>query len=285
MISFDYLASPGQLGNQMFKYAALRGISAKLKKEFLMPPSYNFLNNKFLFKVLNRLDLVDNRNHSNHLLFKYFQMKSVSKDNIGYSNYENYLKEGFFHFDESFFSVKDDSFNILGNFQSYKYFENISDKIITDFTFKDKILTSTINIINRLDNPISIHIRRGDFVTNPNHTPLDLDYYKKCIEDFGKNHQYLIFSDDIGWCKDLDLFKPKNYIFANDYTNNSEYLDLSLMTLCKNHIVANSTFSWWGAYLSKQEKVLVPKYWFKDSEYSEYNTSDLYPLNWIQIDN
>ena len=75
-----------------------------------------------------------------------------------------------------------------------------------------------------------------------------MNYYYNCVEIFGLDKEYLIFSDDTKWCKQESLFRNKNFYFANDFTDNSESLDLSLLMQCNNHIIANSSFSWWGAW-------------------------------------
>jgi hypothetical protein len=285
MISFNYLASPGQLGNQMFKYAALRGIANHLQKDFLMPPAYQILNNKLIFRLLNKFNFIDKRNHANHLLFKYFQMNSVTGNNIGYSDFNNSISEENYVFDSLFFESKDSFFDIYGYFQTYKYFENISDLISSDFLFKKKIINKTNQIIDKLDDPISIHIRRGDYLTNPNHSSLPISYYINAMQEFGMDNQYLVFSDDPKWCQEVDIFRGENIVFAENFTMQKEELDLSLMSLCKRHIIANSTFSWWGAWLSDPKKVITPSEWFKGTPYSDYDTSDLIPSGWLKIDN
>jgi hypothetical protein len=285
MISFNYLASPGQLGNQMFKYAAVRGIANALQKDFLIPPAYELLNNKKVFKILNRLNLVDERNHVNHSLFKYFNMSSVNKANIGYSQNLTALKEKSFELDKQFVNSQEESFDIYGFFQSYKYFEHISNEILEDFTFKNKVAYKTYEIYNNLENPCSIHVRRGDYLTNPNHSVLDVEYYFKSIEKIGKDKQFLVFSDDVEWCRNFKAFRGENFIYSEDSTKGREHYDLSLMTLCKDHIISNSTFSWWGAWLSKSNNVIAPENWFKNSAYNFYNTEDLLPKGWLTIEN
>lgn len=285
MISFNYLASPGQLGNQMFKYAALKGISHELNTALLMPPSYNFEKFRPVFKMLIKFNLIDQRNQNNHSLFKYFKMGSVKKNNIGYSDLEISITEDSFEFDPKFFSSEIKSFDVYGFFQSYKYFEKVKNDLIHDFTFKDKIQSKSKLIYNNLDNPISIHVRRGDYLVNPNHNVLDLDYYKESIDRLGSKNNYVLFSDDNQWCKQQSIFNSDNIKFAEDLTNGSEELDLCLMSLCNKHIIANSTFSWWGAYLSKQEAIIAPDKWFKGSNFSNNNTSDLYPKNWYLVEN
>lgn len=285
MISFNYLASPGQLGNQMFKFAALKGISSSLNTVFLMPPSYAIANIKPLYKILNKINIVDQRNHVNHLLFKFFKMGSVEKSNIGYSNFQTTLQEESFNFDSKFIEAESKFFDIYGYFQSYRYFEDIKTDLINDFTFKDRIQNKSNLIYDKLENPISIHIRRGDYLTNPNHTVLDLEYYENSIDMLGYQNNYIIFSDDSQWCKNQNIFKSDNFIFAEDLTSSKQEVDLCLMSLCNRHIIANSTFSWWGAYLSNQETVIAPRMWFGKTNYSNNNTPDLYPDNWELVEN
>ena len=94
-----------------------------------------------------------------------------------------------------------------------------------------------------------------------------------------------MFSDDTNWCKQQNLFKDKKFNFASDLSNNFDYLDMCLMSKCSKHIIANSTFSWWGAWLSGSNDVIAPSKWFKNTECSKYNTKDLYPPEWQTVEN
>ena len=114
---------------------------------------------------------------------------------------------------------------------------------------------------------------------------MDLSYYQSAISSFSKDSEFLVFSDDIQWVKSQKLFTNKKFKFAETYTKNIDYLDLSLMSNCQQHIIANSSFSWWGAWLSNNEKTFAPKNWFKDSKNSELNTKDIVPKDWILIEN
>lgn len=284
MISYNYLASPGQLANQMFKYAALKGIAHNLGQEYMIPKSYEILRYKFILKVANKLNLIDHRSNHNHLLFKHFKMGTVK--NIGYQNTDLFIKEKGFEFDREIFNCKDSNFDIWGFFQSEEYFINIRNEILEDFQFKNDVYTKTKKIFTQLNDPVSLHVRRGDYVTQPDWHPLSLSYYEKALNYFDKNKQVVIFSDDVSWCKDQNIFKKTNIVFADKFTKSKDIFDLALMAMCKYHIIANSSFSWWGAWLSSQEKVLGPKDWFKGSkEYSKYNTKDLLPKKWIKIEN
>ena len=128
--------------------------------------------------------------------------------------------------------------------------------------------------------PISLHIRRTDYVTNPNHTALDVSYYKKALKKFGEDETVLVFSDDPIWCHDSGLFADDRFMIAE---GNSGWTDMCLMTMCKGHIIANSSFSWWGAWLAKSEKVVAPSGWFVGSNLEHLDTKDLIPEEWVVI--
>jgi hypothetical protein len=171
---------------------------------------------------------------------------------------------------------------INGYFQSEKYFINYKKEIKDLFKIDDEtnffLLKKYSNIIS-LDT-CSIHVRRGDYLKFPNiHPTQNIEYYNKAVGYIGENKHYLIFSDDIEWCKNnLNFIKNKTFIFGN-----SDFQDLYLMSLCKNNIIANSTFSWWGAWLNnyKNKVVVAPELWFGNEV--NYNTYDLIPNNWIKL--
>ena len=121
---------------------------------------------------------------------------------------------------------------------------------------------------------ISIHIRRGDYLTESNFCNLPFDYYINSLELL-PNLPVLIFSDDIPWCESVFLNSRFKFIKSND-----TQIDLCLMSMCDYHIIANSSFSWWGAWLAKSKKTIAPSAWFQN-EYSHWNTKDLYLPDWI----
>jgi len=128
--------------------------------------------------------------------------------------------------------------------------------------------------------PIALHIRRTDYITNPNHTALGLDYYQKALEQFDNKISVLVFSDDPKWCSQQELFSDDRFLIAE---GNSNYVDLCLMTLCSGHIIANSSFSWWGAWLATDNKVVAPFGWFTGSNNEHLDTKDLIPETWTVI--
>jgi len=172
---------------------------------------------------------------------------------------------------------------LIGYFQSEKYFIDYRNEILELFEIDDKtnsyLLEKYGEILNQ--DTCSIHVRRGDYVGLPNNHPVQsIDYYKTAIKIIDDDKHFLIFSDDIKWCKEnFDFIKTKTYI-----SDNLDYEDLYLMSMCKNNIIANSTFSWWGAWLNKNEnkQVIAPNKWFGVFN-SHLDTKDLYPNEWIRI--
>lgn len=168
----------------------------------------------------------------------------------------------------------------MGFFQTEKYFKHIRNELLEDFEFKDEILDPCKEMISQFQvSPISLHIRRTDYLTYPNYTALDISYYKKALELFD-SREVLVFSDDSEWCKQQTLFSDDRFSIAE---GNSNYIDLCLMTLCSGHIIANSSFSWWGAWLSDSKQVVAPSGWFSGSQNECLNTADLIPDSWVMI--
>jgi hypothetical protein len=127
----------------------------------------------------------------------------------------------------------------------------------------------------------SIHVRRGDYLGLQNHHPIQpIEYYQKAINIIGEEKHFLIFSDDIKWCEENFSFL-KNKTFVSE---NLDYEDLYLMSMCNNNILANSTFSWWGAWMNQNEnkQVIIPSKWFGISNL-HLNTNDLFCDKWIKL--
>ena len=166
-----------------------------------------------------------------------------------------------------------------GYFQSENYFINNKETIINLFKPTNEIKENIIKDIPNIQNCISIHIRRGDYLNYPNHHPQQsLEYYKKAIDKFGIDRTYIIFSDDLEGVKDMFSFLPNKLL----YTSNKDWLDLYTMSLCEHNIICNSTFSWWAAYLNENSNKVItaPKKWFGPA-YTHYDTSTLIPKEWL----
>lgn len=179
---------------------------------------------------------------------------------------------------------KNENVFLTGYFQSYKYFDHNRNIILNQFSPSDELNKNLLkeHYILNYENTVSIHVRRGNYSSlSEYHNLLDFDYYKKAMEFF-PDANFIIFSDDIEFCaENFSRFSNKNIHFIN---NKKDYLDLFCMSLCGNHIIANSTFSWWGAWLNKSEnkKVIAPNKWFGPSN-SHLSTKDLIPEDWIKI--
>lgn len=263
MISFNHLGIVGRLGNQMFQYATLKSIADNHGYEFTIPES-NFKDK-----------------WSDHQLFNAFKMTNLK--NRGRVN-DRYLKERQFNFDQDIFDNCPDNVSLYGYFQTERYFSNISESIKEDFTFYDEVLENCEEVMDGMKDSISLHVRRTDYVEkSEDHPPCSIDYYKEALNYFDENRQVIIFTDDIEWCKKQEIFSSDRFMISE--TENNVY-DLCLMTMCKDYIIANSSFSWWGAWLSKNSnpQVISPKKWFGTTGYtSNNNTEDIVPDRWIKI--
>lgn len=278
-ISYNKLGSNGRLGNQMFQYAGLRGIAANCGYDWIIPPP-------------------DNYGDSNYGLFDCFEMSSVEEKNFGYLNTQS-ISTGQFHFSQEFFDKCPDNINLHDYFTTEKYFYNIKDIIRKDFTFKESILGPCKEIINEIKNPIFMHVRRGDYVANPNAHPIcPISYYEDALNLFDKESPVLVFSDDTDWCKEQKFFESDRFMiseYSEKYPQTCDtlqgkqnalipYFDLCMMSLCTGGVIANSTMSWWGAWLIENptQPIVYPNPWF-GKQYQNYEMQDLFLDKWIEI--
>ena len=281
MIGNNRIGSNGRLGNQMFQYASMRGIAAMKGFDWVVPP--------------------ENYNHTaNYALFETFKMTNVQDKNVGFVK-GNILKETIHCFDKNLVDSCSDDTDLDGFFQTEKYFENISDQIRSDFTFKDEYLKPCKEFIDSLDTtPIFLHVRRGDAIGKEHYHPVaPMSYYVEALKRFDEDTPCFVFSDDLDWCKSQELFKSDRFLF-NDNIERYDYqsmdgsgsmqytllphVDLCLMSLCSGAIIVNSSFSWWGAWLQNNKgKVIASKPWFGPSA-SDLDTTDVVPDHWEIID-
>lgn len=201
-------------------------------------------------------------------------------------------KEKQYHFDYKILDSKAYKITSEGYWHSEKYFSAISNIIREELQFKKSTSPSFENYkeeILKAANPISIHIRRGDYVTHPVFSEsfgfLGLDYYHSAVRIMQKkfhNFQIFLFTDDKEWVMQ-HLTLPFKLVFVSTTGENADIEELNLMSCCNHHIIANSSFSWWGAWLNnKAEKtVIAPKNWFKNQP--TWDTRDLLPESWIKV--
>jgi len=283
MIGFNGIGTIGRFGNQMFQYAALKGIAANRGFDYTIPP----INNEI------QID--------NYGLLEAFEL-STNK-NVGWIQSDNVIQERQFHFDEEFFNKCPDNVNVHGFFQTEKYFKHIENDIRKDFVFKDEWLEPCKNFREQIDGEvIFLHVRRGDpgladkrgfkwaYVNLAHQHPVQpLEYYEKALAEFDDKLPVVVFSDSIDWVKEQPFFRGDRFMFSEPQDKHSDgalvpYLDMCLMSLCDHAIIANSSMSWWGAWLQTNpyQKVVAPKMWF-GSDYADKNTKDLYCQNWKVI--
>lgn len=252
----------GGLGNYMFQIAA----ALSLAEDNSTKSSFNFKNAQ--------------RIHNDISTYKSNLFRKITVDDD--LNIKNTYVERDFFYSPIRYEGKD--LRLHGYFQSEKYFKHNRDLILKTFDL-DK---STKDYVDRkygslfLGDTISLHVRRGDYV-RLKHVYGDLfkrKYYKKAISIFpDKRYTVLVFSDDIAWCKKNLDNRDHNFIYID---GELDYVDMYMMSLCKNHIIANSSFSWWGAWLSKHKNTISPYLWFNPSS-KDYDDRDLVPENWIKI--
>jgi hypothetical protein len=268
MIGFNALGRMGRLANQMFQYASLKGIAKNIGVDICIPNHTQVVN-----------DGIGNMLRTE--LFDSFDLKvNVGLLNNGHSPT---VQERFFHFDEELFRLCPDHVSLHGYFQTEKYFKHIENEIRDDFIFKDEVLMPCKEMISSIKNPIALHVRRSDYLTNSdNHPPCSIEYYQKSLDFFDKDRNVIIFSDDPSWCQEQKLFFDDRFMISENTDNR---VDLCLMSLCDDFIIANSTFSWWGAWLStkKNKKVIAPVQWFGTGYTKDHDTKDLIPDDWTRI--
>lgn len=287
----------GGLGNQMFQYAAGRRLAhihnTQLKLDLSWFSSVASIDTKrsyaldcFTISENFATDaeieiLADRKKTKLQKLIGKVVQKIVTK-NI------SQIKEKDFHFDPKVLSLPDNVY-LEGYWQSEKYFKDIEDQIRLEFTVRsepDDLNRKLAENIMKV-NAVSIHVRRGDFISNPAankfHGICSLSYYHNAIDKIAANIDnpyFFVFSDDTSWVKDnLTINHPVTYI-----NNNAEtaYEDMRLMSLCKHNIIANSSFSWWGAWLNRNpdKMVIAPSKWFNEKN---INTQDLLPERWVRL--
>jgi hypothetical protein len=273
----------GGLGNQMFQYACGRALSISRHLPFLLDieeleKRYKLHNGYELDRVFNIS--VRQANNVEMRAVLGWQGQEIARRLLSYRKVrflrgKNYILES----NSGYCDIENvpSSCYLVGYWQSEKYFSKFSREIKNDFSFKNKL--SGRNLESKRDinecNSICVHVRRGDYVNNPNtfsvHGVCSLDYYSSAIKyiyDHIPAPIFFVFSDDLEWAKNnLKFDSPA--IFVDQNANIDSHFDLQLMSLCKHHIIANSSFSWWGA----------PRYWFSKKEIQ----IDLIPKEWIVL--
>ena len=262
MIGHNHIGRNGRFGNQMFQYAATKGIAANRGYEYCIPPGPK-----------DEYEFEDEENQ--HKLFMSFKLSGLKSTQVFPAKYR---KESGFNFDKDLFENCEDNVNLYGFFQSEKYFKHIEDEIREDFTFVDDILNPCKEAFGS-DEMVGLHIRRSDYLQKQDYHPLcTQEYYKEALSKFSDTIPVVIVSDDPAWCAKQELFEPDRFLISE---SNDNLVDMCILSLCKYHIIANSSFSWWGAWLANSEKVIAPKVWYGPA--ANIDESDIVPETWERI--
>ena len=239
----------------------------------------------------------------NYSLGDCFVLESVKPNNqhLLDRSFAPVVVERQFHFDQELFDLCPNDCSLLGFFQSEKYFKHIESEIRKDFTFHDEILEPVKGFLSELKDPIFLHVRRGDpnlvdargfkwsyTQCSDQHPPQSLEYYEKALALFPDDQEVIVVSDSPEWVMEQEIFKPERFYVSSPedkYPDGSytPYVDLCIMSNCKGGIIANSSMSWWGAWLQNGAgKIVAPKMWFGPA-YADKDTKDLYCDGWEVI--
>lgn len=278
----------GGLGNQMFQYAAGRALS--LRHRVLLYLDISWFNQKHEHTIIRTYQLG---------IFKNITSKVQNKSSLLYKDlnarirkywpFSRTVHEPHFSYWPGFFEITP-PVTLDGYWQCEKYFMGFQKEIRHDFTFPllPEKARQVVTQIAETPESVSIHIRRGDYVNNPLtqafHGNLQQDYYSNALQVIknacGKTRLF-IFSDDPQWVRENFDCCGHDAIIVDLAFLNAPYHDMHLMSLCKHHIVANSSFSWWGAWLGTQQGITIaPQAWFADTG---TDTSDICPSTWIRL--
>ena len=292
MVIFELI---GGLGNQMFQYAAARSLSLRMKTSLRLDistfESYKLHQGFELGRVFNAPIDVAGRHDLKRILgwkchpnARRFLTRSALKVIRG----KNFVVEPHFDYWPEINRLNNNCY-LSGYWQSEKYFIDYSEQIRSDFTFKLPLNEENLKLLDQINqvNSVSLHIRRGDYISNPKaaevHGTCPLDYYNSAVKHIAEKIEcpnFFIFSDDILWAKkNLKIDYPHEFLNGNQGAES--YNDMRIMSMCKHNIIANSSFSWWGAWLnSNPNKIVVaPNQWFAKGD----KTKDLIPSEWVRI--
>lgn len=263
MITIPHFGDYVRLGNQIFHFALMFAINKDTNYSISLSKGKNSTGEDIQF-------------------WKCFDIQSIKIHDFIRDDFNFYINEanGCYSFDEDILYQEDDIM-FVGGFQSYRYFDKYKKELINCLKFKDSIIEKGNDKLLKYKTPLtSVHVRRGDYLDKPYYGDLIKEgYYEKAIENIKENEEVLVFSDDVNFVKDYFKNKKNFNIIDED-----EYTSLYMMTKCENHIIANSSFSWMGAYLSGKENITCPDPWLPPFFPKPNNIQkDITKPNWKKI--
>lgn len=292
----------GGLGNQMFQYAAGRALSlarcVPLRIDVSRFAYYSVHQWVSLDKIFNCEIDVATPQEIRHILgwrSSSQLIRILSHKNMGPFRPKSLILEPHAHYWPGIVNVPLDCY-IAGYWQSEKYFVKADFEIRSDFLFKQSLAGQNAEIAAQIkaSNSVSLHIRRGDYAQSPKaraiHGLCSLEYYRAAVQYIAARVDkpfFFIFSDDVAWAKgNLKINFPCRFINHNHGVDSHN--DMNLMSLCRHNIIANSTFSWWGAWLNANHGkiVVAPKAWFASTNFlpdHEQFMNDLISNTWVRL--
>jgi hypothetical protein len=259
MLTYKYLGRRGRLGNQMFQYATLYSVAKTNGYDYGIP-----------YHTKSEDDYMD------MCLLDCF--KNISAKNCQLVMPKKQIQEQNNLFMPSLMQIEDDT-DIFGYFQTEKYFKQFKKELLHEFTFKDEILNKVKSLKNQIKSEIiSVHMRFGDYEMFTDVYPRPTEqYYLEAFAPLPKNANIILFSDNLDKASKFFNKLNKKFIIFEGLT---KYQDMCFMSLCDYHILANSSFSWWGAWLSNSKKVIAPKNWYGPSSNAPKQWHDIYCEGW-----
>ena len=265
----------GGLGNQMFQYATGYAMSKdndltlKLDiRDFDNNYNHDGFQAKEAFKLKNQIISKKDLSTIQRFITNYYIKKLVKRSLYIKKSNKFYIYRDPYEYDKNLKKIKTNIY-LDGHWQHYKYFNKYKADLMKIFHFSKLDFTKNPDLLNYLNhqNLVSVHIRKGDYISNKKNKSiffnLEADYFCNAVNKISSQIQdpfFLIFSDDIKWVKSHIKFNTKNIYYVS--SNDKAILDMSIMSQCRHHIISNSTFSWWPAWLkSKASIVIAPKKW------------------------
>lgn len=279
----------GGLGNQMFQYAFGRAHGEQCSYDLswfektLANKDTSVTFRKYALDVFALSLAVANKNDCTQLKKKSHIPKIIRRF-IGSPKYPYIIQEKKPSFDSELLKKRKHAY-YEGYFQCEKYFLPIREQILKDFTLALPFNEANQHVLQQIQqsNAISLHVRRGDYVKlQARYRLCSLDYYKNAIKIISSNvnnPHFFVFSDDMDWVKD-NLPIPHMHTFVDINSAHEGHFDIELMKHCKHNIIANSSFSWWGAWLNQHPSkiIIAPRRWFANG-----CKIDIVPDQWIQL--
>jgi hypothetical protein len=282
----------GGLANKMFQYALYKRFVEDGKDVYVdiesFVPKWDFERIE-LPQIFSQINFkIADINYIKRLAGEQDLVSKVRRK-IKFLNKSTYLRESGFKYHPNLFSIHGDCY-LEGCWQTEKYFIKIREKLLCDFKFKefdDERNKQLANSLNQ-EESVAIHVRKGaDYNKKDTKGTCKRTYYQDAVEYIKLNiinPKFYVFTDNKEWVKENIHNIEYNLIDWNPTSGPKNFVDMQLMSKCKHNIIANSSYSWWGAWLNNnpQKIVVGPRQWF-NSKVTKYDASDIMPDNWIKL--